>query len=179
MVFLQESEWCGPKRAKWYICDQLWPVKGQKSPVLPHMVRHSKCSAVSSSWDKRPFGHNRHGPKIVGSAPLGRRAGSPSNTMWPGPILPPYQVALWSTQPFGHNRHGPLIIRTQAKPAPVNFESVEGCCVPLSGELDPYLTHIAGTKAYLHAKFHLDPSNRLATIHPTSQTKQTDTTTLR
>ena len=35
----------------------------------------------------QPFGHNRHGPKLVaGSAHfLGRGAGSPSNTMWPGP----------------------------------------------------------------------------------------------
>ena len=35
----------------------------------------------------QPFGHNRHGPKIgEGSAPfLGGEAGSPSNTMWPGP----------------------------------------------------------------------------------------------
>jgi len=25
---------------------------------------------LSSSWDGRPFGHNRHEPKIVGTAPL-------------------------------------------------------------------------------------------------------------
>ena len=30
---------------------------------------------LSSSWDRRPFGR----------APFGRGAGSPSNTMWPGP----------------------------------------------------------------------------------------------
>jgi len=30
-------------------------------------------------------------------------AGSPSNTMSPGPSLPPYQVASWSIQPFGYN----------------------------------------------------------------------------
>jgi len=37
---------------------------------------------------------------------------------------------------------------------------------------------VAGAEAYLHAKFHLDPSNRLATIHQhhrqTRQTGQTD-----
>jgi len=35
----------------------------------------------------QPFGHNRYGPKIGGSAPppWGRGDGSPSNTMWPGP----------------------------------------------------------------------------------------------
>jgi len=40
---------------------------------------NSKCSAstetenkssCSSGWDGRPFGHNRHGPKIGGCAPL-------------------------------------------------------------------------------------------------------------
>jgi len=39
----------------------------------------------SNSWDGRPFGHNRHGPKVGDCVPLeGVRAGSPSNTMWPG-----------------------------------------------------------------------------------------------
>ena len=48
--------------------------------------------------------------------------------------LPPYQVAPWSIQPFGHNRHGPRIIRTQAKPAPVNFECA-GCFAHETGSL--------------------------------------------
>ena len=40
---------------------------------------------ISSSWDGRPFGHNRHVPKM-GLCPFGGGgAGSPSNTMWPGP----------------------------------------------------------------------------------------------
>jgi len=31
-------------------------------------------------------GHNRHGPKTGGAAvPLLQTAGTPSNTMWPGP----------------------------------------------------------------------------------------------
>jgi len=39
--------------------------------------------------------------------------------------------------------------------------------VPIWGELGPHLTQqvYAWAEAYLHAKFHLDPSNRLATIH--------------
>jgi len=36
-------------------------------------------------WSIKPFGHNRYGPKIGGCAPLGEEAGSPFNTMWPGP----------------------------------------------------------------------------------------------
>ena len=41
---------------------------------------------LSSCWDGRPFGHNRHGPK-VGRGCCGGwvPTGSPSNTMWPGP----------------------------------------------------------------------------------------------
>jgi len=36
---------------------------------------------------------------------------------------------------------------------------------------------VARAEAYLHAKFHLDPSNRLATVHERhSQTGQTDRT---
>jgi len=33
------------------------------------------------------------------------------------------------------------------------------------GELGPYLTQCAQAEAYVRAKFHLDPSNRLATVH--------------
>ena len=40
---------------------------------------------LSSSWDGRPFNHNRHGPKIRGLWSLfGEGSGSPSNTMSPG-----------------------------------------------------------------------------------------------
>jgi len=33
------------------------------------------------------------------------------------------------------------------------------------GELGPHLTQCGRAEAYPHTKFHLDPSNRLATIH--------------
>jgi len=58
-------------------------------------------------------------------------------------------VASGSIQPFGHNRHEPKI----------------GGCAPLQeGELGPYLTQCGQGRGYLHAKFHLDPCSRLATI---------------
>jgi len=45
--------------------------------------------------------------------------------------------------------------------------------VPLwGGELGPHVTQCGRAEAYLHAKFHLDPSNRLATIH--QRHRQTD-----
>jgi len=54
-------------------------------------------------------------------------------------------------QPFGHNRHGPKI----------------GGCAPFLGRGSwiPIWHNVARVEAYLRAKFHLDASNRLATIH--------------
>jgi len=103
---------------------------------------------LSSSWDGRPFGDNRHGPKSGGCcAPFRGRELSPHLTQrGPGQGLSPYQVASWFIQPFGHSRHGPKI-------------------GGFGGELSSYLTQCRLGRAYLHAKFHLDPSNRLATIH--------------
>jgi len=53
-----------------------------------------------ASWSIQPFGHNKHEPKIGGRARFGG-AGSPSNTMWPGPTSTP--ISRWSIQPFGDN----------------------------------------------------------------------------
>jgi len=48
------------------------------------------------------------------------------------------------------------------------FRNWGGAAVPLSmGELSPHLTQCGGGRGlYLHAKFHLDLSNRLAAMHP-------------
>ena len=53
-------------------------------------------------------------------------------------------------QPFGRNRYGPKIV---------------GCAPSVEGELGPHINNLARAKAYLRAKFHLDPSNRLAVVH--------------
>ena len=50
------------------------------------------------------------------------------------------------------------------------------CPFPWGGELDPHLTQ-CGRGRNLHAKYHLDPSNRLATIH--QRYRQTGQTTAR
>jgi len=64
-------------------------------------------------------------------------------------------------QPCGRNRYGPKI---------------GGGCAPLGkGELGPHLTQCGQTEAYLHVKFHLDPSNRLATVQQRyREDRQTD-----
>jgi len=80
---------------------------------------------LSSSWDGRPFGHNRHEPKRVRScAPFGGGLGPQLIQCCQGSGLPPHQVASWSIQPFGHNRRGPKI---------------GGCC-PIFGGAGSHLT---------------------------------------
>jgi len=100
---------------------------------------------LCSSRDGRPFGHNRHVPKIEGRvcAPFGG-AGSPCNTICPGPrpIFVPSGIlshpAVWPQQTWAENW---------------------GLC-PLEGvELGP----VACAEDYLHTKWYLDASSRLAT----------------
>jgi len=64
---------------------------------------------LSSCWDGRPFGHNRHGPKsgdglLWGLGPHLTQCGLGRN-------LPLYQVASWSIQPFGHNCKNATLLR--------------------------------------------------------------------
>jgi len=104
----------------------------------------------------------RHRPKIGGGGLcpsfLGEGAGPHLTQCRLGRDLPAYQVASSAIQPFGHNgmckKWGGL------------------CSLFLGGELAPYLTHVALTEAYLHVKFHLDPS----TVWPQYTTSQTDRT---
>jgi len=68
----------------------------------------NRVQGLSSYWDERPFGHNRHGPKSGGAAvSLSVRAPAPHLTQCRlGRVLPLYQVAPWSIQlcqPCGHN----------------------------------------------------------------------------
>jgi len=52
-----------------------------------------------------------------------------------------------------------------------------GACAPFGeGELGPILHNVARAEAYLHAKFHLDPSNRLVTIHKRYRQYRTERT---
>ena len=65
-------------------------------------------------------------------------------------------------QPFGRNRYGPKI---------------GGLCPLGEGSSVPTLHSVARAEAYRHAKFHLDPSNRFATVHERHRhDRQTDRT---
>ena len=104
----------------------------------------------------------------LGAVPfLGGGAGPHQAQCSLGRGLPPYQVASSSMQPFGHNRYGPKI----------------GGCAPLGeGDLGPHLAQSGQAEAYLRAKFHVDPSNRLVTVHQRyrgdRQDRQTAQTTI-
>jgi len=74
-------------------------------------VRRNRTQELSSCWDGRRFGNNRHGPKSGGCcAPFrGEKLGPHLTRCGLGRGLPPCQVASWSIQPFGRNRHEPKI----------------------------------------------------------------------
>ena len=93
-----------------------------------HISSHHKFKQVqSSSWDGRPFRHNRHGPKIGVCAHLGKGwAGSPCNTMSPGPR--PTSV------PSG------ILILSAVWPQQTWSENWGELCPFGKGELDPHLT---------------------------------------
>ena len=131
------------------VCSTMWP--GPR-PTYAYQV---------ASWSIQRFGHNRDGPKNGGlclCAPFLRRgAGSPSNTisLGPRPTSLPSGVhpAIWPAQIWAENW---------------------GLCPVGEGELGPNLTHCGQGRGHLHAKFLLDSSNRLATIHQRYRQDRTD-----
>ena len=97
----------------------------------------------------QPFGHNRHGSKIGGCAPvLGRGAGSPvyHTVAWVQAYLP----TKWHLDPSCHL-------------ATTNIGRKLGA-----------VSRWGWGPACQVAKFHLDPSNRLATIHQRHRQDRTD-----
>ena len=143
---------------------------GAESPSNTKSPGPRPTSMPSASLIHPPVFHNRYGSKIGDfTLPfLARGELGPYLTQSRlGRVLPPYQVAPWSLQPFGRNRYAPKI-------APPPFGE---------GELGPHLTQCGQGRAYLHAKFHLDPSNHLATVHQryrqTDKQDRTDSTIVR
>ena len=59
-----------------------------RSSIVLQPTQSVPVQELSSCWDGRPFGHNKHGPRSWGllcPTLWGEGAGSPSNTMSPGP----------------------------------------------------------------------------------------------
>ena len=109
----------------------------------------------------------------------GRGDRSPSNTMWPGPrptsVLNGILIhpAVWPQQTWAAD------YRDVVKACAHKFRKLEAA-VPLSvGKAVTHLSPCGRAVAYLHALFHLDPSNRLATIHQRYGEDRTDRTTVR
>jgi len=144
----------------------LWSFRGWGAG--PHLTQCGPGRGLPpyqvASWSIQPFGHNRHGPKSGGCcAPLlGRGAGSPSNTMSPGPRPTSLLSGIFIhplIQPFGHNTHWPKT----------------GSCAPLGeGQLGPHLKQ-CGQGRGLPARQVLSWSIQLfAHNTPTLQTRLTD-----
>jgi len=114
------------------------------------------------SWSIQPFGHNGHGPKIGEVAPLpfeGGKAGCPSNTKSHGPTS--------ASIPSG------ILIHPAIWPQQILAENWRLC--PFGeGKLGPHVTQYVQGRG-LPAKFHVDRSNHLATVHQRhKQDSQTD-----
>jgi len=69
------------------------------------LMRRKMQQVLSSSWDGRPFGHNRHRLKIGGGCARfgGARSYVTQCGLGRGLGLPACQLSSWSIQPFGHN----------------------------------------------------------------------------
>jgi len=110
--------------------------------------RSNKYSAVAEMGDRlATIDMSR---KLGAASLFEGRAGLPSNTMWAGPrpTFVPNGIlihpAVWPQQ---------------------TWTEIGGCAPLGEEELGPIWYNVVRAEAYLHAKFHLDPSNRLATIH--------------
>jgi len=95
-------------------------------------------------------GNNRHGRKEGVAVPLSRTDGTTSNTMWPVSTSTSVKVASSSIQPFGHIDMGQKM-------------GGSGCALFSGGSWVPIECKVAWAEVYLHTKWHLSPSSRLAT----------------
>jgi len=103
----------------------------------------------------QPFGHNKDGPKIGGSAPFwGGGSVFPSSTMWTGP-RPTFMPSAILIHPAVCTIDMGRKLGASTRAPPPFWEG--GC-------MGPHLTQSPWAEAYLHTKWHLDSSSRLATI---------------
>jgi len=74
------------------------------SGILVHPGSVWPQRTLAENWGIQPFGHNRYGPKIGGSAPLGEgELGLHLTQCGQDRGLPACQVSSRSIQPFGHS----------------------------------------------------------------------------
>jgi len=120
-------------------------------------LKTNKSSAVAEMGDR---GHNKHGPKRGKAAvPLWRRAGTPSNTTWPGPR--PTSI------PSG------ILTHASIWPQQILAENW-GLCPFEGGELDPHLTQCGQGRGLPACQVSSSPVQPFGHNTPTSQTGQTD-----
>jgi len=113
------------------------------NPCLVTQVE--RCSAVAEMSDH--LATIDIGRRLGGCAPLGG-AGSPSNTMWPGPRS--------TSLPSGILIH-PAVLPQQT------WAEKWGLCPFLGRSCVPIQHNVAWVEDYIRSKWHLDPSSCLAT----------------
>jgi len=131
--------------------------------IYGRIVRPSKFSSVPSGILSYPaVGDNRHRPKI---------GGAPS-PFWGGELVVPYLTQ--SLEPRPTSIPSGILIHPAIWPQQIWAKNWGGQCPFGGGELGPHLTQCGQGRGLpaCQVKFHLDPSNRLATIH--QRYRQTD-----
>ena len=106
-ILIHSAVWPQHMGRNWGLC----PLGrgGAGSPSNTTLGRGLPSHQVAS-WSIQPYGLNKHGPEIGGSAPFGEGELGPHLKQYHlGRGLLSHQVAFWSIQPFGHTRHGPKI----------------------------------------------------------------------
>jgi len=146
---------------------------------------------LSSTWDGRPFGHNRHGPKIGGTAPLWTWTWCVSESKSSNwryrrrhlklPLLSLRRRSNCRLKPA--NDHHEIISSSKIFHSFTTLFLKENLATPslqlyilgAGWAWVPIWHSVTGTEAYLRNKFRRDPSNRLTTVHQRyRQTGQTD-----
>jgi len=112
-----------------------------------NFLSHQFIQELSSSWDRRPFGHNTHGPKSGGCcAPFCAGVPIQHNVAWAKAYLLTNSISIH--QPFDHNRH---------------WAEKWGLLCPFRWELAPHLTCGLGRGLPLYqvASWSIQPSGHI------------------
>jgi len=122
----------------------------------------------------QPFGRNRHGPKIGGSAPFWGGLG-PHLTQSPpglrptsissGILMSSCLVTIEMGRKLGRGS-APFLGKGDGSSSDTKSPELSPTSIPSGILMHPgRLRPIFGEGAYLHTKYHLDPSSRLATMN--------------
>jgi len=146
--------------------------------IWPQHIWAKNCGAQPSFWEGELGPHLAQcgldrGPlpcqchldltRRLATIDMGRKLGAPP-PFWGGGWVPMIPYNTKSPGPRPTSIPSGILIHPAIWPQQI-WAKIGGCALLREGELGPHLTQCGHAEAYLHAKFHLHPSNRLATIH--------------